>query len=318
LAYEFTVCICTRNRVEMLLRAMDGVFRQTLTPAEYEVLVVDNASSDRTTRAALEFQRPGRNLRVVQEPVIGLSAARNRAAAEAAGEWLAYLDDDALPPLDWLEQARNIVRAQAPDLLGGPFYPFYTTPKPAWFKDRYGSGEFGMMPRWLNPDEYLFGGNLFIRRDMLLEAGGFPLNLGPQGEQLFYGDETGLQRLLRRSNPVLRVYYAPQLAIRHWVAPFKMSLFGRAKQRWAEGKSGYLAFRQPGERDRVRPIHLVGFLVMPAVLLWRVTLGVLLRDRKQHPAWQNYIYETAMDGVAVWGKLYQRLATNWGRERADA
>jgi glycosyltransferase involved in cell wall biosynthesis len=306
----FSICICTRNRALLLASALEAVVRQSFPSGDFEILVVDNASSDATAQAALAYAAPERRLRLVTEPALGLSVARNRAAAEAAGVWLAYLDDDAIPTPDWLERAAEIIRIHAPDLFGGPFYPYYTSPKPAWFLDRYGSGGYGAQARWLTADEYLFGANLFIRRKMVLEVGGFPLQLGLRGEGLFYGEETGLQYLLRRENSSLRVYYAPQLAIRHWVAPFKMSISGRVRQRWAEGRSGYLAFRQAS--DRVRLVHLIGFAVMPVVLLWRFTGGFLLRDRRRFPAWQNYVYEAALNDVATWGKLYQRLRSIWG------
>lgn len=310
----FSVCICTRNRPELLGRALDGVLAQTAPAESFEIVVIDNASREDARQAAMGYVRPDRRLRVIPEPVVGISAARNRAAAEAAGEWLAYLDDDAIPEPDWLARAGELVNKFDPDLLGGPFEPYYTSQKPAWFLDRYGAGGYGERGRWLTGDEYLFGANFFIRRKLLLSAGGFPLNLGPRGEWLFYGEETGLQRVLRRQNPDLEVYYAPELAIRHWVAPFKMSISGRLRQRWAEGRAGYLTFRQPGDRFGWK--HLAGLAGMPAVIVWRLTAGALLRDRRRFPAWQNYIYEDGLNSVATWGKLFQRLRTHWGGERA--
>ena len=48
-----------------------------------------------------------------------------------------------LPPPDWLCIAAEVIRLRSPDLFGGPFYPIYARPKPAWFKDEYGTFSLG-------------------------------------------------------------------------------------------------------------------------------------------------------------------------------
>ena len=70
----------------------------------FEILVVDNGSTDATPEIVKEYQKKRACLRYVQEPAPGVACARNRAIKETAGNFLAFLDDDAKAAPDWLEE----------------------------------------------------------------------------------------------------------------------------------------------------------------------------------------------------------------------
>src|SRR5262245_57315015 len=90
------VVVCTRNRPEKLERCLEAISR--LMYATFQVLVVDNAPSDcRTNEIASRWK-----VRYIQEPIIGLSRARNLGAQNCDAEIIAYIDDDCLPHPDWL------------------------------------------------------------------------------------------------------------------------------------------------------------------------------------------------------------------------
>ena len=82
---------------------------------------------------------------------------------------------------------RDVVQSVHPETFGGPYYAFYNTSKPLWVKDEYGSNVQGHVARSLNDNEYVSGGNMFIRRDILLQLGGFHANLGMKGKKKGYG-----------------------------------------------------------------------------------------------------------------------------------
>ena len=98
-----TVIVCTHNRATVLRRSLEEALNQA-EACDSEVLVVDNASTD-DTPAVLEglSRRDGPRLRILREPELGLSLARNRGLAEAQGEVAVFLDDDAIPRRGWLE-----------------------------------------------------------------------------------------------------------------------------------------------------------------------------------------------------------------------
>ena len=77
------------------------------------------------------------------------------------------------------------------------------------------------------------------------------------------------------------------------------------RARFQAGRSGYLAFSDGCHR--LSPRHMVGFMVLPFLILFEVTAGVLFRNRQRYPTWQNYMYERVFSSVAVWGKLYERI-----------
>ena len=96
-----TVAICTHNRAPYLDKALASLLRQTADAASFEILVVDNASTD-DTRSVVERSRALRpDIRYVHEARLGLSHARNRAIAETGTPVIAFLDDDAIASHPW-------------------------------------------------------------------------------------------------------------------------------------------------------------------------------------------------------------------------
>lgn len=93
-----TVAICTRNRPRHLKRCLQELSH--LAYSNFEVLVVENAPLDEQTRQVAALAQ----VRYEVEPVLGVSRARNRAAALSRTEFIAYLDDDALPEPSWLRE----------------------------------------------------------------------------------------------------------------------------------------------------------------------------------------------------------------------
>jgi glycosyltransferase involved in cell wall biosynthesis len=306
-----SVCIYTHNRAKLLAQALDSVYDQTLSPEQYEVIVVDNLSTDNTREVIEDFIKHKPNLRYFYEESLGISYARNRGWREACGEYIGFLDDDGISPPEWLGIAAEVIHLLSPDLVGGPFYPSYGVPKPKWFKDEYGAFSLGGDARALtSTDEYLCGGNLFIRRSLLEQVGGFDPGLGMQGNQVGYGEETEFMRRVRRDKPDAHIYYEPRLYIYHLVRPEKMRYTWQLHHRFAQGRDGYLTFSNGVHRMTLR--HTLGLLALPAILAIEATMGVLFRNRRIYPYPQNYFYERVFQRVATFGKLYERLRCTLG------
>ncbi|HEY9659004.1 MAG TPA: glycosyltransferase family A protein, partial [Allocoleopsis sp.] len=103
---QISAIICTYNRETYLGTAIDSLLSQDFA-APFEVIVVDNASTD-NTRAVIETRLtrslPSHlQLHYIYEPVNGLSVARNTGAKAAQSSLLAYLDDDAVASPTWLQ-----------------------------------------------------------------------------------------------------------------------------------------------------------------------------------------------------------------------
>ena len=98
---RYSIVIPTLDRPQRLRACLEGVAAQDLPPAQYETIVVDDGSRIPVADVLPDAVERAR-ARVIRQPNAGPGAARNRAAAEARGELLAFLDDDCVPDPGWL------------------------------------------------------------------------------------------------------------------------------------------------------------------------------------------------------------------------
>ena len=133
-----SVVICTYNRADLARQAITSVLAQDFPQTEYELLIVDNNSTDHTGALAQEFCKAYPNVRYIFESHVGLSAARDRGWQEAGGEYVGYIDDDCKVPASWLSAAAEVIEQVHPAAFGGPYYAFYNS-QTGLVQGRYGS-----------------------------------------------------------------------------------------------------------------------------------------------------------------------------------
>jgi glycosyltransferase involved in cell wall biosynthesis len=227
---RISAIICTHNRADYLERALESLAEQSLPPEQFEVLVVDNASTDQTAAVCAKWMKRIANFHWMREDRLGLSWARNAGAAASRAPYLAYLDDDARADRDWLKQLLHTFEASAtpPACVGGRVWLDWETAAPSWLPARYYSlytfVDQGEEARPLGEGEYLVGANIAFRRDVLGEIGGFDTNLGRKGSLLLSGEESAIVNRLRERG--LPVYYCGSAVVRHAVPP------SRRRRRW--------------------------------------------------------------------------------------
>lgn len=129
-----TVAICTRDRGPIFARALESLCGLEVPDgAAWEVVLVDNASTD-DTPAVIDRFRHRLPLRAFVEPALGISAARNRAVAEARGAYILWIDDDALVSKEWLARYLDaFARWPEVSLFGGPIDVAFDGALPDWF-----------------------------------------------------------------------------------------------------------------------------------------------------------------------------------------
>lgn len=148
----------------------------------YEIIVVDNASTDATSDRAKRY--PG--VRVVHEEKKGLTHARQRGFSEAQGTLLAYIDADTRMPAGWVDTvAKEFADNPKLAVLSGP-YVYYDIP--AWQRLLVRMYYLGAMPLYFLTGYMATGGNFVIRRDILEKMNGFDTSIA------FYGEDTDLAR----------------------------------------------------------------------------------------------------------------------------
>jgi glycosyltransferase involved in cell wall biosynthesis len=214
-----SVVICTHNRATVLKDALTAVARLEPPAGGAEVIVVDNASSDATpevvSAAASAMHLP---YRAVREETLGLSAARNRAVAEAKGEVVAFLDDDAVCETGWLVGLLAVYDAH-PDAecVGGRVRLNWVDPPPPWWSpamDHHLSAvDYGDEVVRLRYPTYPYGANISYHRRVFDRGLTFDPRLGRRGTSLGAGEELALGLAIEAAGGA--VYYTPHAEVWH-------------------------------------------------------------------------------------------------------
>ena len=120
---DISIVVCTHNRAAMLRDALASLARlETGERFSYEIVVVDNASSDETPQVVLECSKSAPALRYAMEGKKGIATARNRGYREARGEWIAFFDDDQLADPRWLLELFHYAHDNSLRAVGGPVH----------------------------------------------------------------------------------------------------------------------------------------------------------------------------------------------------
>ncbi len=275
-----SVIVCTFNRADLLSSCLQSLVEQTIDRSLYEVIVVNNNSTDNTQEVVEEFARRHSNFRLVNEPVQGLSHARNRGYSEAKGEYVAYIDDDAKADKSWVENIRRLTERR-PEIVafGGPYKSFSLVKIPKWYKESYGEWGLGEIERPIADNEWINGTNMVFRRQLLFDLGGFDTRIGMSGSVISYGEETNL--LLKIKKRELPIYYVPDIVVEHLIAEYKMNLRWMLKSYYTNGFSGLKVFGY-----RARPFRQ-GFITF---VLFLKGLRKFLFMREEHL--QTRIFES--------------------------
>jgi glucosyl-dolichyl phosphate glucuronosyltransferase len=240
-----SVAICTHNRAGVLPRAVRAAIAEA-AGRDAEVLVVDNASTDETANVCAELAREaGGVLRAVREDRLGLSAARNRALAEARGAVVAFLDDDAVPRPGWLAAVTDAFARDAVAVAGGPIRLHFPTPPPAWLSPELHAAltayDLGTAPRRIHDApawEYPYGANVAFRVARARALGGFSPRFGHRGRRQHQHEETDLCLRLDRAGG--HVVYRPDAVVDHWVLAERLTPGFFLRRHWQRGQSGAL------------------------------------------------------------------------------
>jgi glycosyltransferase involved in cell wall biosynthesis len=226
-----SVAICTYNRATSLAETLASVAALLDPGVPWELLVVDNNSSDDTPRV-LERFAAGHAVRMLAEPRQGLSHARNRATAECRGDVLAFTDDDVRLDPGWLSALAAACR-RFPDAgyFGGRIRPLWLTPRPRGFLDD-SMAHIGGLLMWYDLGEDVrpyvggellpYGANMALRRRLLERVGAFRADLGPIGAVPGRGDDD--EYLGRAREAGFGGVYVGDALCRHVVDPARLTV----------------------------------------------------------------------------------------------
>jgi glucosyl-dolichyl phosphate glucuronosyltransferase len=251
-----TIILCTYNRSEELSGALRSIAQSEVSAAvEWDVLVVDNNSTDQTREVVQEFCRefPGR-FKYLFELRQGKTYALNAAVRAASGDILVFTDDDVVVEPNWLQSMTTAIDRYGCAGVGGRILPKWNQPPPTWLplEDQnllaaLVSFDLGTeaKPLLVPP----FGANMGFRKRVFEQYGGFRTDLGPCRRRGKLNDDTEFGR--RVLNGGETIIYEPAATVRHLVPQNRLKKQYFLEWSYAKGRSDV---RETAVSENPRPL----------------------------------------------------------------
>lgn len=264
-SYEITVVVSTYNRSEMLRSALDSLLAQETPGPRYEIIVVDNNSTDSTREIVEGYLNRHSNLRYLFEEKQGVSYARNTGIGAARAPLIAFVDDDVRVSKNWVAVIKREFDANPEvDCIGGKVLPRWTAQAPAWLtRDQWmplALQDYGDAPLYVDARNplCLVSANLAFRRSIFAATGLFSPHLQRIKDSI--GSIEDAELLERCWQAGRRCLYVPDLVVETDVPADRMTK--AYHRRWHTGHGHFYAVLRSEaiERSRGRlfdvPAHL--------------------------------------------------------------
>jgi glycosyltransferase involved in cell wall biosynthesis len=304
---RLTVVICTRNRAAHLEKCVEALLHQSVSEDAFDILIVDNASTDSTPELATAWSDAHPQIEWVHEPKVGLSYARNIGFASVKSEWVAYLDDDGVPHLDWVEKLLDRIDVGDWDGIGGHYGPYFEGEPPDWYLPRYNSNDWLLREGTSDyeifaSDSKFSGGNCTYRRSALVALGGFSTELGMRDGHIGYGEEVDLQdRMLVAGH---RLGFDAEIRMDHFTPREKQRLLSFVHRSFSNGRD----IESAGAARHPAPWRRLAWVVFrEGIRMLRAEGGAFAASLKQlvlrRYRWQNAFIDCSAPVADYLGRL---------------
>jgi glucosyl-dolichyl phosphate glucuronosyltransferase len=219
---KISVILCTYNRCKSLAKALESLAASELPKSvEWEVLIVDNNSSDQTRSVAESFcRRYPTRFRYMFEPRQGKSFALNSGIGEGNGNILAFVDDDVTVQATWLQELTGPLGDSDWAGCGGRILPEPGFSPPPWLALQGPLSQLGALCAYFDQGDFPLllnkppvGTCMAFRREMFEKYGGFREDLGPHPGSELRSEDTEFGRRLMAAGE--RLCYVPSAVVYH-------------------------------------------------------------------------------------------------------
>ena len=266
---KISLIVPTYNRADYLKFSLPTFVHQSLDKSLYEILVIDNNSTDKTKEITFEILgNNNKNWKYVFEGKQGLHYARNRGILEASGEIVVFGDDDIEADYQWLEsiysEFKNNERA---GVVGGKILPKWNSEPPEWIYD-YGTNKIHGVFAYLDLGEerkvinncFIFGCNFAIRKNIAIQIGGSPPDTFPG--RLKYLSGRGESEMIESTMKLnYDIIYIPEALVLHHADSSRATLkyFVDRYERWAV-ENAFAVYRKNRSKLRASIILMISAL----------------------------------------------------------
>ena len=225
-----SVIIATRNRAPLLASTLDALSRQQVSDFAFEIVVVDNASTDETALVVEAAARRGGPVVYLFESRPGKSHALNAAVSRARGDVLVFTDDDVLPSSNWLAAYARVFGETEADFAAGRIQPLWESPPPSWMSPALhgvlavaDGGAHRLPIRHGAKDDIMpLGANMAIRRYVLDRVGSWDPQFGKLQGTLRTGEDHDF--FLRMIQAGFQGVFEPEANVQHRVPAERLRL----------------------------------------------------------------------------------------------
>ncbi len=304
---QLTIAICTYNRAERLPGLIQEL-RALSCPVPFEILIVDNNSSDATQSVVEQLiNREGAPTRTVVETEQGIPFARNRAITESLkSDFLLFIDDDELPSKQMLDRAIYALDVEEAACVGGKIdINFSEYSRPHWLSDDllpfFGKIDYGTEPFWITDHSTPIWSGIVAYRTSLFSNNPelrFDCRYNREGSGIGGGSDGILfKALLRRK---VKIRYQPKMAVDHFIEHWKLKRSYFLKLHFIAGrKSGQFQM----ERYSRELLGIPPFLFTEFFRQLKRTGGLYIRKQ---PGVIRQAMNAAFTLGNIWGKFIGR------------
>lgn len=224
-----SIIICSYNRASYISDALTSLYCQSAGLDAFEVIIVDNNSTDNTKDVYAIWRHTNTNgqFTFINETKQGASFARNTGATIAKGEWVCFMDDDAVATPNYVKNILKHIQDK-PDVVGfgGRIIPKYIPSEPKWMSyyvsSLVGNFDYAPIACAFENGKYPLESNMIVKKSVYDQIGGFNVNLpgvvgtlriGGEGKELFY-------KILALGHII---YYDPAICVHHVVEVKKLT-----------------------------------------------------------------------------------------------